>query len=68
MLDLNIASHGMEQAKKKKAEKEWSNDEHGNGIFLSWGLRLQTSGIYRSCRLRLLAVTDDGDFQGGFLL
>src|SRR2546426_67398 len=46
ILDLNIASHGMEQAKKKKAEEEWSNDEHRNGLFLSWRLRLRTSGIY----------------------
>jgi hypothetical protein len=48
----------MEQAKKKKAEDEWSNDEHRNGLFLSWRLRLRTSGIYRSCHPRLLAVTD----------
>ena len=48
ILELNIPSYRMEQAKKnQQAGGRMSAQSKGKGLFLNWRLCLQTSGIYR---------------------
>ena len=47
ILELNIPSYRMEQAKKKIRRKKHDRAIKKERAFLNWRLRLQTSGIYR---------------------